>query len=369
LNDVSRAGIKPLKMKKNLSFLRRKFQVFIISVVFLFFLNSQSHSQWIPLNDAPETNCSVTVSEFTVGTGNGVVIFLTSTSGNVYYNTFNILNDIPVPTSSWQLATFSGAVPRDWFDSPVTLTTMNGELYVFGRIRKFGNPAFNKNLPVNKIFWAHTTDGQNHWTDWTPLPSGGTTDASMSAVTWNESIYLFSKSVADGKIYQNIFFNNTWSGWSVIGGSTIFTQGLSATIAANRLYLFGTSNDHIAMKNSATIKTNHKTVWSIWEPLSDGGEKFYSTLTVANDADQTLRLFGFKYNNVQHGIGILENDYDIPIPNIKSKSLNKWIGWHTLEENEDKYYYNPPSIPADLRPTYKKILFVIANRKLYYRYL
>jgi len=113
-------------------------------------------SQWTQI-DAPATDCSVAVSDN--GSGSAVVIFLTGTDNNIYYNTLD-LNENRL-LSTWQEATFPGSVPRNWFDSPPTCATLKGELYVFGRIRKFGNPTFNMDLPENTIYWAHTIGGQS----------------------------------------------------------------------------------------------------------------------------------------------------------------------------------------------------------------
>lgn len=344
---------------------------FFIGVALLLGSTSKLFSQWTLLETGWETNCPVAVSESVLATGDEVYIFLTNTDHQVYYNNFVLLNNTLVGVNSWRQVTFPGVVPRDWFDSPVTFTKLNGELYVFGRIREFGNPAFNKDLPANSIFWAHTTDGQNHWTDWTPLPGGGTTAEPMQALTCNGGIFLFGIGVNDRKIYQNVFTNNEWRGWVPVGDAT-FAKGISATIAANRLYLFGISNDYTLIKNSAAIRPDNTTDWSTWEPVSETGEKFYSTVTATNYADKEIHLFGIKYNNVQHGVGIVENINTLPPTNRRSTlglAKANWTGWHSLEENDDSFYYHAPSVSSDMRLNERKIIFAISHRKLYYRFL
>ncbi len=331
-------------------------------------VHERSFAQWTPIEGAPETNVPVAVTEFPVGTGNGVTVFVTSTVGNVYYNTFNILNKIPVALGNWNLATFSGVVPRDWFDSPVAVTMRNGELFVFGRIKKFGNPTFNNDLPVNSIRWAHTTDNREHWTDWLPLPGGGTTREVMAAVSWKDAIYLF-RTGEDGKVSMNMLLNNVWSGWSPVPGSPVLTKGLTATVTNGQLFLLGiASSNNMPTKISASIKSTHSLSWSIWEPIA-GSEKSYAGLSVNNNADTELQLFGIKYNNVLHGVGYIQNHFSLPISGRAAGKFHNWDGWKLLENGDDNFYYQPLSIPSNYPSAADHIIFSIAKRKLYYRFL
>jgi len=186
----------------------------------------------------------------------------------------------------------------------------------------------------------------------------------MKAVTWN-GIYLFSKGINDEKIYQNTFTNG-WSGWSLVDNSVSFSEGLAATATESSLYLFGVSNEHAAMGITAFMKADQSIGWTMWEPIPGNGEKFYSSLAATNNANKEINLLGIKYNSLGHGIGIVETDYTIPTRGIENPKTKKWTDWVTLDNKE---VANPPAVCADLLPPGKRIILVVSNQQVFYRFL
>jgi murein DD-endopeptidase MepM/ murein hydrolase activator NlpD len=67
---------------------------------------------------------------------------------------------------------------------------------------------FAKGIVDKRIYCKETTDGAS-WSGWTEVRGGGTTDAGLGVETVNwavndQSVYLFSKGIADKRIYVNL---------------------------------------------------------------------------------------------------------------------------------------------------------------------
>jgi hypothetical protein len=314
--------------------------------------------RWVQI-DAPPTKTSVCVTDN--GSGSAVAVFLTGIDHNIYYNTIDLVSGKSL--STWQKATFPGPVPRDLFDSPAACTALNGELYVFAPVRKYP-PGGLISIAPDTIYMANTKNGQRQWTDWVPLPSGGTTNEAMAATTYGSTILLFGKGVGDKRVYQNVFSNNAWSGWSLVNNSLTTSQGLATAILRDRLFLFviGETDNKIHWMSR---QLNNPT-WAAPDlvPMGNLGP-VNSQVAATSTANAGIRLYG-----VFSGSGggpVMVNVYTRPTPGgVKGG----WGEWKPLPGRQTTNFApavasTAPSAAADAM----RAVFVVSGDKLYVQFL
>ncbi len=105
------------------------------------------------------------------------------------------------------------------------------------------------------------------WTNWSPVPGGGTTDAQPNAaVDYSNNLHLFVKGINDRRVYmQSMSGNNeTWGSWMEVAPGGLTTHhSLASALHENQLHLFCVRDDgHIMQKRVFIVANPSAEAWT-----------------------------------------------------------------------------------------------------------
>jgi len=196
---------------------------------------------------------------------------------------------------------FDGAQWSGWSAVPgggitnlgLTAAVFNGKLYLFGISAFQGGGTGSE--------FVNVFDGV-HWSGWSPVLGGGTTNVALSATVFNGKLYLFGVSAfpagGAGGEFVNVFDGAQWSGWSALPGAGTTNTGLAATVFNGKLYLFGVGAFPGGGAGGEFVNVFDGAHWSGWSPVAGGGTT--NTGLAAAVHKNKLCLFGV---GAFHGAG------------------------------------------------------------------
>ena len=166
-------------------------------------------------------------------------------------------------------------------NAQVAAVTFNGTLYLF-----------SKGISDKLIYVNSSTDGAN-WTRAQPMTGGRTTDVAVFAVVFNGRLYVFSRDIADKRIYVSSTADGTrWSGWSGMSAGAAVDAPIAAATLKSRLYVFakGIRSQKIYVNSSSTGSN-----WTGWAEVPGGG--LTNSAPAASTLSDKLYLFARGLDN------------------------------------------------------------------------
>src|SRR5947209_5485578 len=169
----------------------------------------------------------------------------------------------------------------------------NGKLFLFG-VSAFAGGVGSE--------FVNVFDGAQ-WSGWSALPGAGTTNTGLAATVFNGKLYLFGVGAfpggGAGGEFVNVFDGAHWSGWSPVAGGGTTNTGLAAAVHKNKLCLFGVGAFHGAGSAGEFLNSFDGAKSSGWSAVPDAG----STNVSLSSAESGGRLYVFGVSAFQGGAG------------------------------------------------------------------
>jgi hypothetical protein len=187
--------------------------------------------------------------------------------------------------------------------APLTAVNYNNKLYLF----RIG-------IGSNRHF-VNVFDGAR-WTGWSEVPGGGTTYAADTATEFLGKLYLFGIGIGSNRHFVNVFDGARWTGWSEVPGGGTAAGSDTSVALNNKLYLLGLSNNIPSMTtdqyfwNALDGTTNQ---WSRWNPVTGEILKFMQTGASYRNG---IYLFAIGMGNIQHFVNVFDGA--------------RWSGWSRI---------------------------------------
>jgi dipeptidyl aminopeptidase/acylaminoacyl peptidase len=183
---------------------------------------------------------------------------------------------------------------------PLTAVNYNNKLYLFG-------VGIGNNRHFMNVF-----DGAR-WSGWSEVPGGGTTYSADTATELLGKLYLFGIGIGTNKHFVNVFDASHWSGWSAVPGTGTAASNDTAVALNNKLYLIGLSNNTPNMTTDQyfwDVLDGNTSKWSGWNPVTGDILKFMQTGAAYHNS---VYLFAIGMGNIQHFVNVFDGA--------------RWSGW------------------------------------------